>query len=288
MPLKNVNVEEIFTTCSLCPGICISSCPVYMTTRLRSTSPNSIARIMLRYLRYKDVDPHVAFYCSYCKNCERLCPINNALPEALRLIRRGLVGETKPEISEPTYLGGKGKKLIILSPKRPSNKVVKELSDRYETYWLNTEEATYYYLNGLLEIDDMKERLKSYTHILLEDLDLPVISYDKVLDILEGILGKEVKCERYVLHIPCRIDPSISQRIKNIISGRPVMITNKCSGAYLSSEGVKISDLFFRKLKRNIDENVPIITLCRRSQMLFSRKGMHSYTLLDLLEVREC
>lgn len=286
--MKNVNIEEILATCSLCPGICISSCPVYMTTRLRSASPNSIARIVLRYLRYKDVDPNVAFYCNYCKNCERLCPINNALPEALRLIRRELVGKAKPEIPEPTYLGGKGKKLIILSPKRPSNRAVKELSDRYETYWLDTGKVTYYYLNGLLEIDDMKEKLKPYTHILLEDLDLPVIGYDKVLDILEEVLGKDIKCEKYVLHIPCRIDPSISQRVKNIILGKPVMMINKCSGAYLSSEGVKISDLFFRELKSNIDENIPIITLCRRSQMLFSRKGMRSYTLLDLLEVREC
>ncbi len=262
-----------------------------MTTRLRSASPNSIARIMLRYLRYKDIDPYVAFYCNYCKNCEKHCPINNALPEALRLMRKELVKEVKLEIPEPTYLGGEGKKLIILSPKRPSNKIVKELSGRYETYWLDTERITYYYLNGLLEIDDMKEKLSAlsaYAYILLEDLDLPIISYDRVLGSFEEILDKDIKCEKYVLHIPCRIDPSVSERIENIISGRSMMTTNECSGAYLSSERLKISDLFFRELKRNIDENVPIITLCRRSQMLFSRKGVRSYTLLDLLEVRTC
>ncbi len=284
-------VEDILETCVLCPGICISNCPVFTTSRMRSTSPNSIARIILKGLRLEKREYlNVAFYCNYCKRCERVCPISNKLAEALKTVRAYIVG--KEERYSPTLvaLGGKGKKVLIVSTQKPKELLLKNLREAFDVYWIDTKELTPRYWYGLLNLEEIKDELKGhFDYILLEDIDLPLLEPEEVLKQFASAFTS-IKIEQdYILHVPCKLkEPYTSESVFKLLNRKASKVINVCSGALLKEKAKRVADLILKSFERKLSLNMPVVTLCRRTQELLKIKGYRSCTLLDLMVMKKC
>jgi Fe-S oxidoreductase len=276
------NLEEVLVTCSLCPGICISACPVYTTARIRSASPPSLARIALRHLREGADYIPIAFYCNYCRRCEKACPLHNRLAETLRALRKRAYKAVEIRLPKPSYVGGEGKRLLIVSPGNPSPHIVKVLTSEYSVYWLNTEQITKYYLNGFLNEDLIRKIIDEYPYVLSEDIDLVSLNPTS-LNLLKKFVSKSTHLKAAVLHIPCKLDEEIARELIRILPIENLKTVNVCTGATLDKSAEKIVNLMFNTFKKLVKKDLPIITACRWSQTFLKKMGLPSYTLLDLL-----
>jgi len=284
-------IERVVETCSVCPGICVSSCPVFLSSRVRFSSPVSIARATLRYIRFREGETKAPFYCVYCRACEEACPLNNKLAEALRSLRSALVTRNAERIPSPVYLAGRGPELLLVSPRKPSIAIVKKLAEDHSLYWLNSKDLAIDYVNGLVSAEEFKEIGQSFHLVISEDLDLPVTDFETVLRFMKRVIKlKPAVCKRYVLHIPCKVKPSTSiiNDIEDLIKASPLKIIRGCSGALIERVSKRLSYLMLETFKSKVGGELPVITLCRRAQEFLSKNGVRSYTILDLLEVESC
>ena len=78
-------VQEILEPCIKC-GMCKSLCPVFKSIREESVSPRGKA-IVLSDRQLSDI----VFKCNLCRACEKKCPLNLKICDAIRKSREALV-----------------------------------------------------------------------------------------------------------------------------------------------------------------------------------------------------
>jgi fumarate reductase (CoM/CoB) subunit B len=78
-------VREILGPCVKC-GMCKSLCPVFKSLREESVSPRGKAIV----LSDKSLD-RIVFQCNMCKACEKKCPLNLKICDAILKAREAMV-----------------------------------------------------------------------------------------------------------------------------------------------------------------------------------------------------
>ncbi len=76
--------QEIFSTCIKC-GMCKSLCPVFKVLKEESTSPRGHGILISEKVLEKSL-----FHCTLCKMCEKKCPLNLKITDAVRKSREAL------------------------------------------------------------------------------------------------------------------------------------------------------------------------------------------------------
>jgi len=272
-----VDPKQVFLTCTLCPGICISKCPVYTTLRVRSSAPHVIARSGLRLLRGGDVEEALNLYlCTGCGSCQQACPLDNPLPEAIRVSRRRLSEPPRPTV-KPLYLGGSGERLLLVSPEMPGKGVVEHVSRAgYAVYWLDSTPYTIAYWSGA----SSRIHTGGFDVVVTEDLDAPVEDAMNGLELLNAAsIGVTRRVDDYILHVPCKAR-GVEKAAAGIL-GRPSRVLRSCSGGgggmmhYMRDYSIQMAGLAASR--------GPIVTLCRWSKLVFKMAGYSVYTVLDLV-----
>lgn len=82
-------VREILSPCIKC-GMCKSLCPVFKTLKVEELSPRGHS-IMLN----ENILNDLVFKCNLCKACEKKCPLNLKICDAMKKAREVLVLEEK-------------------------------------------------------------------------------------------------------------------------------------------------------------------------------------------------
>ena len=82
-------IKEILSPCIKC-GMCKSLCPVFKTLKLEEISPRGHS-IMLN----EGMLSELVFKCNLCKACEKKCPLNLKICDAMKKAREVLVIEDK-------------------------------------------------------------------------------------------------------------------------------------------------------------------------------------------------
>lgn len=82
-------VQEILSPCIKC-GMCKSLCPVFKTLKLEEISPRGHA-VMLN----ENILNELVFQCNLCKACEKKCPLNLKICDAMKKAREALVLDGK-------------------------------------------------------------------------------------------------------------------------------------------------------------------------------------------------
>jgi len=277
-----VDLEKVFEKCFLCPGLCISKCPIYSITRDRSTAPNIIGRSGYRLVKYGDMEiGRNLLECTGCMRCMRNCPIENLLPDAIRLGRRLIFGEGEhlKEKSSPSI----GDKLHIYTPRDKDEKII-EVVKRYgyEVEWINTMEDYIRYSKGIIE---------SYTFnkpFLTDDIEM-LTNYEDYIGSLSNIyrrIMRNVETDfNYILHIPCRFDivkDEVFKLLKDLL-GEPIKIINECTGGGLLYPKYNL-DYAKMILANNFkDIHNIVVTLCYHAREFLRENGIESYTIIDLI-----
>lgn len=78
-------VQEILSPCIKC-GMCKSLCPVFKTLKKEEISPRGHS-IMLN----ENILNELVFQCNLCKACEKKCPLNLKICDAMKKAREALV-----------------------------------------------------------------------------------------------------------------------------------------------------------------------------------------------------
>jgi ferredoxin len=118
----STRIATPFDTCSLCPRLCRSACPVASSGR-ELGAPTWIATV-LRDWRRGDATAadaaEVATLCTDCGACRALCHLDRPVPELLRAVRLELGLEI--QCPEPEPLGpivGEGDAIVVEADERP-------------------------------------------------------------------------------------------------------------------------------------------------------------------------
>jgi Fe-S oxidoreductase len=77
--------SEIFDSCIQC-GMCKAICPVFRVLREESVSPRGKGILLL-----DKVMDNILFECTLCKGCEKNCPLNVKVCDAVRKGREAMV-----------------------------------------------------------------------------------------------------------------------------------------------------------------------------------------------------
>ncbi len=89
-----------FDTCSLCPRLCRTACPVATGSSREAAVPTQIAAVLRdweRGLAPRELAREAATLCVDCGACQSLCHLHRPLPEALREARADLVVVAAPQ-----------------------------------------------------------------------------------------------------------------------------------------------------------------------------------------------
>lgn len=93
-----------FDTCSLCPRLCRTACPVATGSAREAAVPTQIAGVLRDWERGAvpaDAAREAATLCVDCGACQDLCHLHRPLPEALREARARLVTPRAPDAVGP-------------------------------------------------------------------------------------------------------------------------------------------------------------------------------------------
>ena len=107
-------------TCSLCPRLCRSSCPVATGTAREAAVPAQIARVLREWEDGRTTDAqaaHAATLCTDCGACRDHCHLHRPLPAQLRTVRGRLLD--RPEIEPLGVVEGEGDSVVIEADARP-------------------------------------------------------------------------------------------------------------------------------------------------------------------------
>lgn len=77
--------QEMFSACIKC-GMCKSLCPVFKILKEESISPRGHAILVSEKTLEKSL-----YQCTLCKMCEKKCPLNIKVTEAVRKAREAIV-----------------------------------------------------------------------------------------------------------------------------------------------------------------------------------------------------
>lgn len=278
-----MNLDEVFTRCFLCPGLCISSCPIYSVTRDRSTAPNIIGRSGYYLLKYGDDElGKNLLSCTGCGECSSNCPIDNPLPRAIRLTRKYLFKYEYTGEIHITDLSEGDKDVFVYRPEKPGDNLIEMLSRKgYGVKWIDTSKIYVNYSYGVIEDINLEEPFISDEIEILED-------YTKYLEYLKEVFDgiERVHNKAFTLHIPCRLSRYRDKVIKiaEKIAGKPNRVISTCSGGgwMFPENNPKYSLEILQERFR--DYSGEIITLCIRSRELMRKAGLEAYTILDILE----
>ena len=277
-----MDLEKVFEKCFLCPGLCISKCPIYSITRDRSTAPNIIGRSGYRLIKYGDIEiGRNLLECTGCMRCMRNCPIENPLPEAIRLGRRLIFGGDE-------YIGEKpsislGDKLYIYTPREKDENIMEVIEGYgYKVEWINTLKDYIRYSMGIIE------RYIFNKPFLTDDIEM-LTNYGDYIDSLSDIYRKlmeDVETNlNYILHIPCRLDrvkDEVSKLLEDVL-GKPIKIIDECTGGGLLYPKYNLNYAKMILANNFKDIHNMVVTLCYHAREFLRDNGIESYTIIDLI-----
>ena len=283
--------RKILDMCVLCPGICVTECPVYMATHIRASAPNNLARIALKFIEGNKDMEDALWLCTGCRLCEYACPMGNKVWEAVRVLRdQERVGSTGASIERLTSNSKPG--LLVVSPSKPNVNIVKTLEGDYSLYWVDSRVINEIYWSG----GNPELSLDGIEAILADDMDAltslfphekRLVSPLKVLKSLgvERLLGDK----GYTLHIPCKTPREYRDDVIGDISqvlGSPESIVEGCvaGGGGLPVKHPDLAREVAMYTMRNTNPGKPVVTFCSNAKMLLRELGYQSLTLLDLIE----
>ena len=282
--------RNILEMCVLCPGICVTECPVYMATHIRASAPNNLARIALKFMEGNRDMEDALWLCTGCRSCEYTCPMGNRVWDAVRFLRGkerisgiGLSIERLTNDSKPG--------LLVVSPSKPNANIVKILSVDYSLYWVDSKVINEIYWSG----GNPELNLNGIEAILADDMDaltpLPLSEKRLVspLQVLKSLGFKRLLGDNgYTLHIPCKTPREYRDDVMGDISlvlGSPESIVEGCvAGGGLPVKHPDLAREIAMYTMRNTNPGKPVVTLCSNAKTLLWQLGYQSLTLLDLLE----
>ncbi len=283
--------RNTLSMCVLCPGICVTECPVYMATRIRASAPNSLARVALKFMEGNKDMEDALWLCTGCRSCEYTCPMGNRVWEAVRVLRsRERISGTGASVERLTDNSKPG--LLVVSPSKPNLNIVKILGRNYSLYWVDSRVINEIYWSG----GDPELILNGIEAILADDMDaLTPLSLSgkrlvSPLQILKSLGIKRLLGDNgYTLHIPCKTPREYRDDIIGDISlvlGSPESIVEGCvaGGGGLLVKHPDLAREIAMYTMRNTNPGKPVVTLCSNAKMLLRELGYQSLTLLDLIE----
>lgn len=277
-----MKLDNIFIRCFLCPGLCISYCPVYSVSRDRATAPNIIARS--GYYMVEKGDREIGLNlleCTGCGNCGSHCPIDNPLPKAIRIARRYLYMENPRSLNDKEDMLNKDTDLYIYKPDPPSENILKYFSERgFRVKWIDTSEIYIQYSKGLVE------RIKVMKPFVTDEIEIldNYLEYINGLEIFEEGIMKKFE-NNFVYHIPCRLE-KYEDKIISILRrlvGDEISVISGCVGGGLlfPLSDRENSKLILRHTLNDVHGKV--ITLCVRARDHMRNNGIDAYTILDVI-----
>ncbi len=283
--------RNILSMCVLCPGICVTECPVYMATHIRASAPNNLARIALKFMKGSKDMEDALWLCTGCRSCEYTCPMGNRVWEAVRVLRsRERISGAGASVERLTDNSKPG--LLLVSPSKPNLNIVKILGRNYSLYWVDSRVINEIYWSG----GDPELILNDIEAILANDMDaLTPLSLSgkrliSPLQILKSLGIKHLLEDNgYTLHIPCKTPREYRDNIIGDISlvlGSPESIVEGCvaGGGGLPVKHQDLAREIAMYTMRNTNPGKPVVTLCSNAKMLLRELGYQSLTLLDLIE----
>lgn len=124
-----------FDTCSLCPRLCRSACPVATGTGRELAAPAWIGTVLRDWERGVASDDdarYVATLCVDCGGCRDLCHLHVPLPELLRTVRARLVAPPPPAPLAPIVGSGD---VVVEADERPLAAILARRSGRTVARW---------------------------------------------------------------------------------------------------------------------------------------------------------
>ncbi|MCE4607282.1 MAG: (Fe-S)-binding protein [Desulfurococcales archaeon] len=286
------DVVKTFTRCALCPGVCVTYCPIYMNTHIRASAPNNLARLGLKYLKgYESYDPAL-WLCTGCRECEYNCPISNPLWNAAR-ISRGKKSRVEAVKVETKNLGGRGSSLLVVSSIIPDQALVEYLKQFYSIHWLDTGSIYMAYWSG----SEVQLNLDAFDYIIIDDLDVtPALIPGKLkgkviysIQLLEMMGYRSIlENKAFVLHVPCKISVDGKELLINVsykVLGKPIRTISKCiggGGGLPEKHPVIASELVHSAMKGSRKDYL-VVTLCSRAKTHLLSSGYQAKTPLDFI-----
>ncbi|MEB3759106.1 MAG: (Fe-S)-binding protein [Desulfurococcales archaeon] len=283
--------RNVLSMCVLCPGICVTECPVYMATHIRASAPNNLARIALKFMEGSKDMEDALWLCTGCRSCEYACPMGNKVWEAVRVLRgQEYISSTEARVERLTNNSKPG--LLVVSSSKPNVNIVKTLGGDYSLYWVDSGVISETYWSGRNPILN----LNGIEFILADDMDAltPLSLSEKrlvsPLKILKSLGAKRLLGDNgYTLHIPCKTPREYRDDIIGGISqvlGSPESIVEGCvaGGGGLPVKHPDLAREIAMYTMRNTNPGRPVVTLCSNAKMLLRKLGYQSLTLLDLIE----
>ena len=271
-----MNLDDILTTCIICPGVCSVSCPVYTSSGYRASQPVNIARAIFHGLRSDPKLLKASYLCTLCMACMDSCPASNPLPEAIKRARSIYSKPSKPELLVERLIEGDGE-LYIAMPYKPSSIAVNMIgrASGMAVLWIDTSKL-YSYTSSGMDLEPPEN---------LISMDMDVYPSDNPISWMAEY-GFKLPIEGYTLHIPCKADGSRLVEDVSRVLGRPGMVIDMCIG-YGGLERVRpdISNEMAHRFS-TIAKGV-VITLCGNVVQRLRRYGVEIYTPIDLLGVQD-
>ncbi len=218
--------------------------------------------------------------CASCGECVKACPESNPLPSALRGAA-GILGGRRELVSTPRELGGAGRPLVIASPLRPGEGVLR-LTEGWRVYWLNTEEPARVYWSG----GSIRLKLPRGSIVLVEDLDIPWTAFEgeglELLSgprILEALSGSAQLPQGAVIHVPCKAPRELAESLSRLgaETARSCTGGGGAFGILRGDYAVEVSLYFFERFRGRT-----IVTPCARAARTLRRAGLNALTFLEV------
>jgi Fe-S oxidoreductase len=283
-------LKDVLSMCVLCPGICVTECPVYMATRIRASSPNNLARIALKYMDGSENMEEALWLCTGCRSCENACPLGNRLWDAVRILR-GNDSDKDVRLEIERILDNRKPGLLIVSSNKPGDNIIDALGRDYSLYWIDSRVIGNVYWNGGNPILD----LNGIEAFLFDDMDALVSlssSISRLISPLHILKHSGVQSlfgdKGYTLHIPCKTPKEYRETVTSdalSVLGTPELVVDRCiaGGGGLPLRHPDLAREIAISTMRDADPGKPVITLCSNAKMLLEKLGYRALTLLDLL-----
>ncbi len=151
-------------TCSLCPRLCRTACPVATGAAREAAVPAQIASAVLAWRQGRlpeEVVRRAVTSCVDCGACQDLCHLHMPLPEALSALRRELrTAPAPPKLTVP----GAGDVLLVVTPREEAlgdgyRAAVQEAAGQPVGIWrapLRLGEGSLEHRNGELHLDAVR------------------------------------------------------------------------------------------------------------------------------------